>query len=237
MILRRVIAHFKKQEWTAIALDFLIVVVGVFVGLQVNNWNEARTAEKRKDEIIAALVTALDDSITVQESALIEEIDKGMNAWAAARASGGHPPPYYFRINGSDMAPNTWDMVQQMEISGLFDPVMLFDLDFYYSEQYGVSQKYIRYITFVENRILPFEADDPLYFYNEDGSALKPEYQASMDRLLEFRGESLRLSRWAKCLVARLESGTTPESSCLRSDPTIGNDPWVNVRPDEENAK
>ena len=42
MILRRVIAHFKKQEWTAIALDFLIVVVGVFVGLQVNNWNEAR---------------------------------------------------------------------------------------------------------------------------------------------------------------------------------------------------
>jgi hypothetical protein len=40
MILRRVIAHFKKQEWTAIALDFLIVVAGVFVGLQVSNWNE-----------------------------------------------------------------------------------------------------------------------------------------------------------------------------------------------------
>lgn len=43
MILRRVIAHFRKQEWTAIAIDFLIVVVGVFVGLQVNNWNAART--------------------------------------------------------------------------------------------------------------------------------------------------------------------------------------------------
>ncbi len=42
MILRRVIAHFRKQEWTAIAIDFLIVVAGVFVGLQVNNWNEAR---------------------------------------------------------------------------------------------------------------------------------------------------------------------------------------------------
>ncbi|MEX0644258.1 MAG: hypothetical protein WD076_03050 [Parvularculaceae bacterium] len=39
MSLRRVIAHFRKQEWTAIALDFLIVVVGVFVGLQVTNWN------------------------------------------------------------------------------------------------------------------------------------------------------------------------------------------------------
>jgi hypothetical protein len=42
MILRRVIAHFRKQEWTAIAIDFIIVVVGVFVGLQVNNWNEGR---------------------------------------------------------------------------------------------------------------------------------------------------------------------------------------------------
>jgi len=46
MILRRVIAHFRKQEWTAIALDFVIVVVGVFVGLQVNNWNEARVQQQ-----------------------------------------------------------------------------------------------------------------------------------------------------------------------------------------------
>ena len=28
MILRRVIQHVKKQEWTAIALDFVIVVFG-----------------------------------------------------------------------------------------------------------------------------------------------------------------------------------------------------------------
>jgi len=42
MILRRVINHFRKQEWTAIAIDFLIVVIGVFVGMQVNNWNAAR---------------------------------------------------------------------------------------------------------------------------------------------------------------------------------------------------
>ena len=41
MILRRVIAHFRKQEWTAIFLDFAIVVSGVFMGIQVANWNEA----------------------------------------------------------------------------------------------------------------------------------------------------------------------------------------------------
>jgi len=42
MILRRVIEHFRKQEWTAVALDFLIVVMGVFIGIQLGNWNEAR---------------------------------------------------------------------------------------------------------------------------------------------------------------------------------------------------
>ncbi|PHS22517.1 MAG: hypothetical protein COA84_12610 [Robiginitomaculum sp.] len=44
MILRRVIKHFRQQEWTAIFLDFLIVVVGVFVGLQVSNWNATQAA-------------------------------------------------------------------------------------------------------------------------------------------------------------------------------------------------
>jgi hypothetical protein len=43
LILRRVIQHFRNQEWTAIAIDFVIVVFGVFVGIQVSNWNQAQT--------------------------------------------------------------------------------------------------------------------------------------------------------------------------------------------------
>jgi hypothetical protein len=50
MILRRVIKHFRNQEWTAIFLDFLIVVVGVFVGLQVQQWSDAR--QDRRDEVV-----------------------------------------------------------------------------------------------------------------------------------------------------------------------------------------
>jgi hypothetical protein len=33
MLLRRVIKHLQHQEWTVIIIDFLIVVLGVFVGL------------------------------------------------------------------------------------------------------------------------------------------------------------------------------------------------------------
>lgn len=41
MLLRRVIAHVRKQEWTAIWIDLVIVVAGVFIGIQVANWNAA----------------------------------------------------------------------------------------------------------------------------------------------------------------------------------------------------
>lgn len=47
MLLRRVIAHLRKQEWTAIAIDFVIVVVGVFIGMQVANWNDERADRER----------------------------------------------------------------------------------------------------------------------------------------------------------------------------------------------
>jgi hypothetical protein len=42
MLLRRIIEHVKVQNWTAIVIDFVIVVVGVFIGIQVSNWNEGR---------------------------------------------------------------------------------------------------------------------------------------------------------------------------------------------------
>ena len=42
MILRRIKAHIEKENWFAVGIDFLIVVVGVFIGLQVANWNAER---------------------------------------------------------------------------------------------------------------------------------------------------------------------------------------------------
>jgi hypothetical protein len=45
-MLRRVITHFRRQEWTAIVIDFGIVVVGVFIGLQVQEFAVERDRQK-----------------------------------------------------------------------------------------------------------------------------------------------------------------------------------------------
>ncbi len=63
MLLRRVIEHVKAQNWTAVALDFLIVVVGVFIGIQVSNWNAARGERAKEYGYLLRLHEDLQQSI------------------------------------------------------------------------------------------------------------------------------------------------------------------------------
>ena len=55
MILRSVMKHVRDQDWLAVSLDFLIVVVGVFIGIQVANWNEAQEEQRRLNEQLSSL--------------------------------------------------------------------------------------------------------------------------------------------------------------------------------------
>lgn len=49
MLLRSITRHVQAQNWTAVGIDFIIVVIGVYIGIQVSNWNEARV-DARKGE-------------------------------------------------------------------------------------------------------------------------------------------------------------------------------------------
>jgi hypothetical protein len=72
MILRRVIAHVRDQQWTAVAIDFVIVVAGVFVGIQVANWNTERQnrelAQGYLDRLHREIVDLLADSVQGAQS-------------------------------------------------------------------------------------------------------------------------------------------------------------------------
>ncbi len=65
MILRSITKHVKDQNWFAVGLDFIIVVVGIFVGLQVSAWNDARG--ERQAEITASVALHEDIVSTVSE--------------------------------------------------------------------------------------------------------------------------------------------------------------------------
>ncbi len=42
MVIRRIREHVAAHNWFAVGVDLAIVVVGVFLGTQANNWNQAR---------------------------------------------------------------------------------------------------------------------------------------------------------------------------------------------------
>jgi hypothetical protein len=48
VIFRRLAQHLKEQNWTAIAIEFVLLVLGVFLGIQVANWNEERLESARQ---------------------------------------------------------------------------------------------------------------------------------------------------------------------------------------------
>ena len=59
MILQRLANSIRKQDWFTVFIETLIVVLGVFVGLQVNNWNEARQARGKEALYLSDLIDDL----------------------------------------------------------------------------------------------------------------------------------------------------------------------------------
>jgi len=55
MIVRRLVERIRRQDWTAVAIEFVIVVLGILVGLQVNNWNVDRSNRALEATYIARL--------------------------------------------------------------------------------------------------------------------------------------------------------------------------------------
>ncbi|MBO6689336.1 MAG: hypothetical protein JJ931_12835 [Henriciella sp.] len=59
MILRRLTTAFRKQDWFTVAVETLIVVFGVYIGLQVNNWNTERGERQLEAKYRLLLVSDL----------------------------------------------------------------------------------------------------------------------------------------------------------------------------------
>ncbi|MGB3624869.1 MAG: hypothetical protein WA989_03515 [Henriciella sp.] len=67
MILQRLATSICKQDWFTVLIETLIVVFGVFIGLQLGNWNEARAERAQETELLAALHQEIETSIRLTE--------------------------------------------------------------------------------------------------------------------------------------------------------------------------
>jgi hypothetical protein len=63
MILRRLTQNLKEQNWTAISIEFVLLVLGVFVGIQAANWNTQRAEDARAQEYLVRIRASLEQDL------------------------------------------------------------------------------------------------------------------------------------------------------------------------------
>ncbi len=70
MVVRRIREHVTAHNWFAVFVDLIIVIIGVFIGLQVSNWNAARI-ERGEARLYRALIV---DDLRANEAELAERL-------------------------------------------------------------------------------------------------------------------------------------------------------------------
>lgn len=73
MILRRFAQSIRRQDWFAVAIEFVIVVAGIFVGLQVTEWNERRQLRERECNYLVRL----QEDVTQMQGAISLIMERG----------------------------------------------------------------------------------------------------------------------------------------------------------------
>ena len=75
MILRRMADALRRQEWLTVFIESALIILGVLIALQVDNWNEARQSQRgaigalqRLHDEVTANIAAIDDRLDVMEN-------------------------------------------------------------------------------------------------------------------------------------------------------------------------
>lgn len=73
MILRKFTKHITDQNWFAVGLDVIVVITGIFLGMQVTDWNEGRKERELEQEYLHRIANDIQqhiDQIELRESYL-----------------------------------------------------------------------------------------------------------------------------------------------------------------------
>ena len=78
MILRHLADAIRGQNWFTVLIELTVVVVGIFLGLQIDDWNEQRKENSLERGYIERLAAEVDANIAVYQAAIqrAEETDR-----------------------------------------------------------------------------------------------------------------------------------------------------------------
>lgn len=160
--------------------EFIIIVVGVTVAFALEAARQDRADESYKLSMIAAVIPLLEDFDRHNRD--LYAMEAKLAAFDRAVAAGERPPIPIFRETGSERAPTRgWDGIVATGVPRSLPPRLFMDLSLFFTRQDSLGERNVRYITFAENEIEPFQSD-PSHFYDSNGR-LEPAFAGNIQQL------------------------------------------------------
>ena len=174
MILRRLTENLRAQNWTAISIEFVIVVIGVFIGTQVANWNQARIEKQATQRMLIQLVPELRaeleffDGVENYYRTTRHYADRAAAGWNGAKMSDSEFVIAVYQasqVNGIGINPDSWSLTFGGEqLRNIEDPKIRRNLEVVLTSDYApvefnaVATPYREHV----RRIIPIEIQDQI---------------------------------------------------------------------------
>ncbi|MBI3439312.1 MAG: hypothetical protein HY054_11815 [Proteobacteria bacterium] len=132
----------RRQQWTSVTIEFVIVVLGVFIGLQANEWGASQAAQRRGQDYAQRLIHDLDKDLRVRRelAAYYDAVDDGAERTNTLLGRPAHDPTAlvvnaYRATEYLYTAPtrSTWDEVVSSGDIGLLPRAAVDDLSDYFA--------------------------------------------------------------------------------------------------------
>ncbi|RFB04179.1 hypothetical protein [Parvularcula marina] len=195
MILRSLMKHVRDQNWIAVALDFIIVVVGVFIGIQVSNWNAARADHVREARYLDNLAIEIREEIVALDEMMLAHRMRITVIEKMLTDAGGAPPRRESRMSAPASAVDLTRKFPAPE----FLPITEEERDYFLN--YGIFAR-----TFNEKNstFRTLQSTGDITIFKDETLALDiTDYYANIEDLIYFEDGTARHARDATTAVAR----------------------------------
>lgn len=197
-------SHSLRPLLSKIALELLIVFVGVSAAFAIDDYRDARSQDVRRQAIYRALDRELTQMAETHGPAFQREMNRQLSVWDQALARGERPLPPTFKLPGAERPPTgVWDAAVASGSIELIDPELFYELARFYNRADSAGTLYQRYSQGAQTDIWPRLREGPAAFWGRDGK-LGPEILADVQRLRDFRDRQGQLGREAQQLRSKL---------------------------------
>ncbi|MBT6033465.1 MAG: hypothetical protein HOH19_12890, partial [Kordiimonadaceae bacterium] len=70
MILQKIAQAIRQQDWFQVTIEIIIVVIGIFLGLQVTEWSDRRSQEENTKVLAQSIIDDLEADVVALETSI-----------------------------------------------------------------------------------------------------------------------------------------------------------------------